>query len=70
MTTCFDYSEIKMRRPCDTAPLNYLIQIGEVNLLSRLYGRVVIPPAVQIEMLDLGAPPMVRVWVAEPPKMA
>jgi predicted nucleic acid-binding protein len=36
----------------DTAPLNYLILIGHVDVLEALYGEVVIPPAVQDEMLD------------------
>ncbi len=36
----------------DTAPLNYLILIGHVDILESLYGEVVIPPAVQDEMLD------------------
>ena len=30
----------------DTTPLNYLILIGEPNLLPHLYGRVLIPTAV------------------------
>jgi predicted nucleic acid-binding protein len=51
----------------DTAPLNYLIQIGEVSVLAQLYGHVVIPSAVQTELLDTGAPAEVRGWIAEPP---
>jgi hypothetical protein len=30
----------------DTTPLNYLVLIDQPNLLPRLYGRVLIPPAV------------------------
>jgi predicted nucleic acid-binding protein len=30
----------------DTTPVNYLILIGEIDVLPKLYGRVVIPPAV------------------------
>jgi len=29
----------------DTTPVNYLILIGEIDVLPKLYGRVVIPPA-------------------------
>jgi predicted nucleic acid-binding protein len=30
----------------DTSPLNYLVLIGEADILQRLYGRAVIPEAV------------------------
>jgi predicted nucleic acid-binding protein len=30
----------------DTTPINYLILIGQIDVLSALYGRVVIPSAV------------------------
>jgi predicted nucleic acid-binding protein len=40
----------------DTSPLNYLILIGEPNLLYRLYGRTVIPRAVLSELQASGAP--------------
>jgi len=36
----------------DTSPLNYLILIGHIDVLETIYGEVVIPPAVQDEMLD------------------
>lgn len=49
----------------DTTPLNYLILIGEIEILPRLYGRVVIPPAVQSELAHDAAPPAVRTWLAE-----
>ncbi len=35
----------------DTAPINYLVLIGEDALLPKLYGEVVIPPAVLRELL-------------------
>jgi hypothetical protein len=34
----------------DTSPLNYLVLIGEAEILKRLYGRVVIPEAVWREL--------------------
>jgi predicted nucleic acid-binding protein len=52
----------------DTAPLNYLILIGHVDVLESLYGEVVIPPAVQDEMLDPFAPEPVRSWISNPPR--
>lgn len=51
----------------DTTPLNYLILIGEVEILTRLYGAVVIPPAVHQELLSPGAPELVRRWALTPP---
>jgi predicted nucleic acid-binding protein len=51
----------------DTTPLNYLILIGEIDVLPKLYGRVVIPPAVQEELTRLRAPASVRAWIAQPP---
>ena len=34
----------------DTSPINYLILIGEIEVLSALYGRVLIPPSVREEL--------------------
>jgi predicted nucleic acid-binding protein len=34
----------------DTTPLNYLVLIEAVEILPRLYGRVLIPPAVREEL--------------------
>jgi len=44
----------------DTSPLNYLVLIGEIGILRRLYGRIVVPPEVLTELADSGAPPEVR----------
>jgi predicted nucleic acid-binding protein len=52
----------------DTSPLNYLILIGHIDVLEAIYGEVVIPPAVQDEMLDPLAPPSVRSWIKNPPR--
>jgi predicted nucleic acid-binding protein len=38
----------------NTSPLLYLHQVGQLDLLHRLYGRIVIPPAVR-EELRIGA---------------
>src|SRR5688572_17761602 len=34
----------------NTSPLLYLHQVGQLELLARLYGRVLIPPAVRAEL--------------------
>ena len=30
----------------DTGPLNYLVQIDAIGLLPKLFGRIIVPPAV------------------------
>lgn len=44
----------------DTTPLNYLILIGEVDILMRLYGRVPVPESVRSELLHARTPTLVR----------
>jgi len=51
----------------DTGPINYLILIGEIELLATLYGRVAVPPSVCEELGRLRAPEAVRAWIAQPP---
>src|SRR5712692_7908180 len=49
----------------DTTPLNYLVLIEAVELLPRLYGRVLIPPSVFAELSDPHAPAQVRTWAMQ-----
>ena len=51
----------------DTSPLNYLILIGEAEVLPHLYGAVLVPSAVVEELRRAGTPPAVRRWVSDPP---
>ncbi|MEP7366083.1 MAG: DUF3368 domain-containing protein [Acidobacteriota bacterium] len=51
----------------DTSPVNYLILIGQIELLPQLFEKVVLPTAVQDELGDQDAPPEVRKWIANPP---
>jgi len=51
----------------DTTPLNYLVLIEAVELLPRLYGRVLIPPSVLAELSDPYAPVQVRAWAMQSP---
>ena len=51
----------------DTGPINYLILIGHVDVLPRLFERVVLPSTVRSELSDQGAPPQVQAWIADPP---
>jgi predicted nucleic acid-binding protein len=51
----------------DTSPLNYLVMIGEVAILHRLYGKVLIPTEVLAELEDRGTPSQVLQWVRARP---
>jgi predicted nucleic acid-binding protein len=51
----------------NTTPLNYLILIGEIELLERLYGRILIPPAVLAELAAAKSPEAVRMWAGSLP---
>ncbi|MEO8735174.1 MAG: hypothetical protein ABI380_01395 [Edaphobacter sp.] len=52
----------------DTSPLNYLIRLGQPDLLREIYGRVLVPHAVLMEMQHSEAPPEVRDWATRPPE--
>jgi predicted nucleic acid-binding protein len=51
----------------DTSPICYLILIGEVDLLQRLFDQLVLPRAVLAELLNEDAPEAVRAWAARLP---
>jgi predicted nucleic acid-binding protein len=51
----------------DTGPINYLILIGHVDLLPRMFERVALPKAVEAELSSLRAPLAVQRWIASPP---
>jgi predicted nucleic acid-binding protein len=51
----------------DTTPLNYLVLIQHEDLLPRLFGRVLIPPAVSAELRRQETPHPVRLWLAQSP---
>ena len=51
----------------NTSPLRYLIAVGQVDLLFRLFGEILIPPGVAAELSDPATPASVRQWIARPP---
>jgi predicted nucleic acid-binding protein len=51
----------------DTSPLNYFIRLGHSDVLRNIYGRVLVPSAVLLEMKHPEAPPEVRAWGVAPP---
>jgi len=51
----------------DTSPINYLVLINQVQLLRDLFGRVIVPSAVKLELSHSAAPEAVRRFVSVPP---
>jgi predicted nucleic acid-binding protein len=51
----------------DTSPLNYLAWIDTIDILPQLYGKVVIPPEVRVELLATDAHEQVRSWAGDMP---
>jgi predicted nucleic acid-binding protein len=51
----------------DTSPLNYVIQVGREALLPRVFGKVVVPRMVGIELSHPHAPEKVRSWASTMP---
>jgi predicted nucleic acid-binding protein len=51
----------------DSSPLNYLVLIDTVDLLPRLYGRILVPTEVIAELTDPVGPERVSRWAAALP---
>jgi predicted nucleic acid-binding protein len=51
----------------DTTPLRHLIAIGEVDLLRRVYGAVVVPATVWSELQAESTPSAVKSWLQSAP---
>ena len=51
----------------DSSPLNYLTLIGVVEVLHQLYGTIVVPQQVIMELTDPAAPLDVRGWALNLP---
>ena len=51
----------------DTGPINYLLLIGYIELLPKLFEKVVLPSAVKDELSNPETPTTVRKWIAAPP---
>lgn len=52
----------------DTSPLCYLILLEQTEILPQLFDQIIIPVAVQNELLAEGASEMIQNWIAQPPK--
>ena len=51
----------------DTGPVNYLILCGQVDLIQKLYGSLILPSAVHRELIHPNAPHLVRQWTRSLP---
>jgi predicted nucleic acid-binding protein len=51
----------------DTSLLYYLAPVDAIDVLPKLFNRVIIPTEVQAELLHQNAPPLVRYWVTGRP---
>jgi predicted nucleic acid-binding protein len=51
----------------DTSPIFYLLSIGEIELLPRFFGRVLVPDEVHGELCHPTAPAALREWIAGSP---
>ena len=51
----------------DTSPIRYLVQIGQIDLLPRLFEKIFLPSVVADELRHASAPPSVQAWMKQPP---
>jgi predicted nucleic acid-binding protein len=51
----------------DTSPVCYLVLIGEIDLLPKIFSQVLAPRAVLAELLHADSPAAVRNWASDPP---
>jgi predicted nucleic acid-binding protein len=51
----------------DTSPIRYLVRIGEIDLLKKLYGEVIVPGVVLDELQAGDGLPAVRAWSGKLP---
>jgi len=51
----------------DTSPICYLVPIGEIDILPKLYSQLLVPAAVIAELVHEDAPGAVRDWAANLP---
>ena len=51
----------------DTSPINYLVLIGEIDLLAKLYHTIIIPPTVFDELTADASPAKVGIWLKNKP---
>jgi predicted nucleic acid-binding protein len=51
----------------DTGPLNYLVLIGAIDILPKLFDQMLAPQTVCDELADDDTPTQVRTWITQAP---
>ena len=51
----------------DTGPINYLVLIGAIKVLPKLFGQLIVPREVFAELCHPDTPAAVRKWMTEMP---
>jgi len=51
----------------DTSPINYLVQLGIIEILPQLFETVIIPAEVHRELTSTDTPNVVHEWISAPP---
>jgi predicted nucleic acid-binding protein len=51
----------------DSTPLHYLVLVGRDSILQKLYGEILVPPAVLQELSHPSAPLEISTWAKSPP---
>jgi len=51
----------------NTSPICYLVIIGQIELLPRMFESILIPQTVRDELASPKAPTVVRQWISSPP---
>jgi predicted nucleic acid-binding protein len=51
----------------DTGPINYLVLIGAIEVLPKLFEQILVPAAVCNELSHADAPPPVRAFISRMP---
>jgi predicted nucleic acid-binding protein len=59
--------DVVRRVVADTGPINYLVIIGHIHVLSTMFGRVSIPEVVRAELGHSRSPDVVQRWIASHP---
>ena len=52
----------------DTSPLNYLVLLGHIDILAKIYAEVLVLQTVLDELQDSDAPAEVRAWACGSPR--
>ncbi len=58
---------MKIKVVSNTSPICYLLIIDCIHVLPALFGKILIPEAVRVELSSEGAPEKLLNWIMQPP---